>query len=147
MNDLYLWIKAFHIISMTAWMAGLFYLPRIFVYHSEQAPPGSDKSEVFKIMEYKLLYFIMVPSMILTWAFGIVLMLMSGNLANFLEIWLYVKIICVAILTFFNFWCLQIVTSFKEDRNRYSGKFFRLMNEVPTVLLILIVILVVIKPF
>ena len=132
---------------MTAWMAGLFYLPRIFVYHSEQGPLGSDKSEVFKIMEYKLLYYIMVPSMILTWAFGIILMLISGNFTNFLEFWLYVKIICVVILTFFNFWCLKIVTSFKEDRNKYSGKFFRIMNEVPTVLLILIVILVVMKPF
>ena len=147
MNDLYLWIKAFHIISMTAWMAGLFYLPRIFVYHSERAPPGSDKSEVFKIMEYKLLYFIMVPSMIFTWAFGIILMYISGNFSNFIELWLYMKIICVVFLTMFNFWCFKIVTSFKEERNKYSGKFFRLMNEVPTVLLILIVILVVIKPF
>lgn len=141
----YPWIKALHIVSMVSWMAGLFYLPRIFVYHTERgAEPGV--SEVFKVMERKLFRFIMRPAMMATWGFGILLVLTPGIVSHW-DIWFWVKLVCVIGMTGFHEWCGKQVKIFAEDANTRDGRHFRLMNEVPTVLLLVIVGMVVIKPF
>ena len=143
----YLWFKSLHIISMVAWMAGLFYLPRLFVYHAENKVFSEDNNNVFKVMEYKLLYYIMIPAMVSTWIFGILLAILDNDGQILLEAWFIAKLIGVFLLTAFNLWCVKVVNQFQNNNNHNSGRFFRIINEVPTIMLILIVLLVVIKPF
>ncbi|MEM7393622.1 MAG: protoporphyrinogen oxidase HemJ, partial [Verrucomicrobiota bacterium] len=145
--DLYPWIKAVHVIAMVSWMAGLFYLPRLFVHHAEQAPPGSEMSGVFAMMERKLYRLIMNPAMMVTWGFGLVLILSSGGVSYLAEGWFHIKLFCVAILTGFHVWLGRRQKEFAADRNRLSGKTYRIANEVPTVLLIVIVVMVMVRPF
>ena len=140
-----LWIKALHIISVIAWMAGLLYLPRLFVYHAD-AEPGSELSETLKIMERRLLKLIMNPAMAASFFFGIVLLLGLGE-AAWDDAWLYVKLLGVAGLLVAHMAMGRWRRDFAEDRNTKPGKFYRIANEVPTVLMIAIVILVVVKPF
>lgn len=143
----YPWIKALHIIAMVAWMAGLFYLPRVLVYHAERAEPGSATSETFKVMEAKLLRVIMTPAMVATYVFGLLLLGTPGVVAWTSEYWIYGKLGLVGLLTWFHFWCAKRRMDFERDGNVRSGRTFRLMNEVPTIALVGIVILVIVKPF
>lgn len=136
-------IKSAHIVAMVAWMAGLFYLPRLFVYHVE-ATPGSPQSETFKVMERRLLKAIMLPAMIATWVFGLVLAWSAGF---FTAPWLHGKLLLVVLLSGLHGFLSKAAKDFAADRNRRSGRFYRIVNEIPTVGLILIVILVVVKPF
>jgi putative membrane protein len=140
----YLWLKAFHIIAVTAWMAGLFYLPRLMVYHRRTAV-GGESSEIFKVMERRLLKAIMVPAMILSWVLGLSLIWVTDAFAS-IGLWLVVKLIAVVALTGFHFWLAQFVRAFGEDERPRDERFFRLINEVPTLLLIVIVIMAVVKP-
>lgn len=140
---LYLWIKAFHIVSVIAWMAAMLYLPRLFVYHCT-AEPGSKQSEIFKLMERRLLRFIATPAMIAAWASGLWLMLEAGLLRAG---WMHWKLALVFMLTVLHGFDAKWVKDFAADRNRRSARFYRIANEAPTVLMILIVILVVVKPF
>jgi putative membrane protein len=140
---MYEWIKAFHIIAVISWMAGMLYLPRLFVYHCDAAP-GSVQSETFKIMERRLLYAIMLPSMIVTWALGLTLAVQGGW---FVSGWLHTKLLFVAVLTGIQVLLILMARDFAADRNTHSQKFFRIINEVPALLMIVIVILVVVKPF
>jgi putative membrane protein len=142
MLDAYSWIKAGHIVAMTAWMAGLFYLPRLFVYHSSVAA-GGEASELFKVMEGRLLRIIMTPAMIATWAFGLLLWHLLAASAP----WLWLKLMLVACLTGFHLWLGAMAGEFAADGRPYSERVFRLVNELPTLLLAAIVVLVVVKPF
>jgi putative membrane protein len=144
--DLYLYVKAFHVIAMVAWMAGMFYLPRLYVYHVDAAP-GSQLSETFKIMEYRLLKFIINPAMIATWALGLALAFGFGIIDWSADIWLHVKLTLVILLTVFHIMLARWRKDFAADRNTRSSRFYRIANEIPTVLLIFIVILVIVKPF
>ena len=141
----YPWIKACHIISAIAWMAGLFYLPRLFVYHAEAAL-GSGTSETFKVMERRLLRGIMTPAMLATYVFGILLALTPG-VVDWHEGWIYGKLAAVLGLTIVHFLLAHWRKEFAADRDRHSARFYRIVNEIPTVLLIIIVLLVVVKPF
>ena len=140
----YLLFKSLHLISVISWMAGLLYLPRIFVYHAEN---NDDRkiSDVFKVMEKKLYLYIMTPAMILSWLFGLIL-IHSIGLQSFGELWLIAKTLLVLSLTFYHFFLFNCLKNFSFDRNEYSPKFFRIINEVPTILLIIIIFLVVFKP-
>lgn len=141
MASLYLWVKALHIIAVISWMAGLFYLPRLFVYHT-MAAPGSVQSETFKVMERKLLKIIMNPAMIVAWMFGIWLIFI-GNSGH----WLHVKLALVVALSGFHGFLSKLRKDFERDENRRPEKFFRMINEVPTLIMIAVVILAVVKPF
>lgn len=141
----YLWFKSIHIIALISWMAGLLYLPRLYVYHVG-AEPGSPLSETFKGMELKLLRFIMNPAMILTYAFGGLLLLVPGVVVKPYG-WLHVKLLLVLILTVFHGCLARWRKDFSRDHNLKSARFFRLANEVPTIIMIFIVFLVVMKPF
>jgi len=147
LTDAYLWLKAMHFISIVAWMAGLFYLPRIFVYHAERAAPGTDLSETFKIMEVKLLRLIMNPSMIATWLFGILMITANGWSWFAASPWFHAKLALVALLTWFHHWCGLRRKDFARDENTRTGRHYRLMNEIPTLALIGIVLLAILKPF
>jgi putative membrane protein len=138
-----LWIKAFHIISVIAWMAALLYLPRLLVYHADAAR-GSDKSETFKVMERRLLRGIANPAMIATWGFGLWLAWLIGA---FEAHWLHAKYLLVVLLSAYHGMLVRFVRAFAEDRNVRSARFFRIINEIPALVLVAIVILVVIKPF
>ena len=140
----YLLFKALHLIAVISWMAGLLYLHRIFVYHAETIN-NEDKSNTFKIMERRLFVFIMNPSMILSWIFGI-LLLHSIGINSLQEFWLIIKIILVISLTFYHFFLFNCLKNFNLDQNKHSSRFFRIINEVPTVLLIAIIFIVVFKP-
>jgi putative membrane protein len=140
---LYLWFKAFHIIAVIAWMAGMLYLPRLFVYHCEAAP-GSVQSETFKVMERRLLRAIINPAMIATWALGLWL---AWDAGFFSDGWLHAKLALVVILSGVHGFLVRCVRDFANDRNVRPQRFYRIINEVPTLLMILIVILVVVKPF
>jgi putative membrane protein len=140
---MYLWIKAFHIIAVIAWMAGMLYLPRLFVYHS-MAKPGSEQAETFKTMEHRLLRYIMAPAMIVTWLLGIVLVLQGQFLGS---TWFHIKIGLVLVITILHGLFSHWAHEFALDRNPRSPKFYRIANEIPTVLLIVIVILATVKPF
>ena len=140
---MYLWLKAFHIIAVISWMAGLLYLPRLFVYHAA-AKPGSDASETFKVMERRLLNFIMNPAMALTWIFGIVLVLQGQWIG---ATWFHIKFALVIALSAAHVLLSHWVVEFSFDRNRHTQKFYRIVNEIPTVLMIAIVLLAVLKPF
>lgn len=140
---MYLWLKAFHIIAVIAWMAGMLYLPRLFVYHAA-AKPGSEQSETFKIMERRLLRYIMTPAMVATWLLGIMLMLQGQFLA---ATWFHIKLALVLAMTVLHGLFSRWTHEFARDRNRRSPKFYRIANEIPTILLIAIVILATVKPF
>ena len=138
------YIKAFHIIAVIAWMAGVLYLPRLFVYHAE-SEPGSAQSETFKVMERRLLRFITTPAMIAAWIFGLIL---AFSVVNWSAAgWFHVKLALVLILSGFTGLLGKWTREFAEDRNTRSQRFYRIANEVPTVLMIAIVILAVVKPF
>ncbi|GFZ99976.1 protoporphyrinogen oxidase HemJ [Elstera cyanobacteriorum] len=141
----YPWTKALHIISVIAWMAGMFYLPRLYVYHCGAAV-GSVQSETFKVMEYKLLRFIINPAMIATFIFG-GLLLATPGIVDWSQGWLHAKLTFVLLMGAFHGALSRWRRAFAEDRNTHSAKFYRQMNEVPTVLMILIVIMVVVRPF
>jgi protoporphyrinogen IX oxidase len=145
---LYLWVKAFHIIAVIAWMAGMLYLPRLFVYHCV-AEKGSVQSETFKTMEHRLLRAIINPAMIATWLLGgwLAWSVADSHYPLFLPWWLCAKIVLVLALSAAHGFFARWVKDFAADRNRHSQRFYRVINEVPTVLLILIVLLVVLKPF
>ena len=140
---LILWLKAFHLVAVISWLAGLLYLPRLLVYHVD-APTGSDFSERLKIMERRLLKVIMTPAMIATWILGLWLSFLLGV---WFEPWFLFKFGFVVLLTFFHFFVSSCVRDFGSDSNVRSSRFYRVSNEVPTVLMILIIILVIVRPF
>ena len=142
--NLYLLFKSLHLISVISWMAGLLYLPRIFVYHSENNNEIKT-SEIFKIMEKKLYFYIMTPAMVLSWIFGLLLIHTTG-FQQLAQTWLILKIVFVVILTAYHFYLGNILNQFKLDQNERSHKFYRYINEIPTILLILIVFVVIFKP-
>ena len=141
----YPWIKSLHIVSMVAWMAGLLYLPRLFVYHA-MAPVGSDRSETFKIMERRLQRGIMTPAMIATWVFGLMLAGTPG-LVDWRMGWIWAKLALVVALSAFHMVLARWRDEFNTNSNIRSARFFRIVNELPTLALIAIVLLVVVKPF
>lgn len=140
---MYLWLKAFHIVAVIAWMAGMLYLPRLFVYHCA-ALPGSQQSETFKVMERRLLKLIINPAMIATWVLGLWLAWEGGW---FRSGWLHGKLALVVAMSIVHGFFVRWVKDFAADRNTHSQKFYRFANEIPTILMILAVILVVVKPF
>ena len=140
----YLLFKSIHLIAVISWVAGLLYLPRIFVYHAENVE-NINSSNIFKIMEKKLFYYIMTPAMILTWLFGLLLVHTLGfSILN--ELWIQLKFIFVILLTIYHFYLGNCVRNFTIDQNTNSSKFYRIINELPTILLIFIVFIVVFKP-
>ena len=141
--NLYLLFKSLHLIAVISWMAGLLYLPRIFVYHSE-ANHDAQKN-VFKTMERKLYNYIMMPAMLLSWLFGI-LLIHSIGFSVFSELWMQIKIILVSILTYYHFLLGKYLNEFARNNNSKSSKFFRIINEIPTIILIVVVFVVVFKP-
>ena len=149
MNDwlaaAYPWIKAFHIVSMVAWMAGLLYLPRLFVYHAD-APAGSDMAETFKLMERRLLRGIMLPAVILVVVFGVLLAATPG-IVDWHRGWIWAKLALVLALAVFHMMLASWYRRFAADRPPHTARFFRMVNELPTLALIAIVVLVVVKPF
>ena len=144
--SLYPWTKALHVISVIAWMAGMFYLPRLYVYHTE-APRGSAESERFKVMELRLLRAIINPAMIATWLFGIVLVLTPGIVDLRHDGWFHVKFLAVLLLSGFHGAASKWRKDFLEDRNTKSARFYRIANEVPTVLMVIAVVMVIVRPF
>ena len=139
----YLLFKSLHIIAVISWMAGLLYLPRIFVYHSENN--NEIISKVFKTMERKLFFYIMTPAMVLSWLFGLILIHEAG-FQQLASLWLQLKLILVLFLTVYHFYLGSLLNKFKLDQNKRTSKFYRYINEIPTLLLILIVFIVVFKP-
>jgi protoporphyrinogen IX oxidase len=142
-SDFYPWLKAFHMIAVIAWMAGMLYLPRLFVYHCE-AEPGSAQSETFKIMERRLLRAIANPAMVVSWALGLWMVYAGGWLSAH---WLWFKLLLVVALSAIHGMLARWTGDFAADRNRHTQRFYRIVNEMPAVLMIGIVLLVVIKPF
>ena len=140
----YLLFKSLHLIAVVSWMAGLLYLPRIFVYHVENKEK-KEATDIFEIMEKKLFYYIMRPAMILTWIFGLVLIYLNG-IEIFSQLWMQIKIVLVILLSVYNDYLEKCLLSLKNNSNTRSSKFFRIINEVPTIMLILIVFLVIFKP-
>ena len=143
----YLLFKSIHLIAVISWMAGLLYLPRIFVYHSEgiSNKKSEDLISTFKIMERRLFIYIMNPAMILSWIFGVLLIHTIGidNVGSF---WFQLKLIFVIILTIYHFFLFQCLRKFAENNNSFSAKFYRIINEIPTILLISIIFIVIFKP-
>ncbi len=139
----YLWMKSLHILAVITWMAAFLYLPRLFVYHC-QAEPGSKQSETFKVMERRLLRGIMNPSMIVAWAAGLTLMV---NIEAWTEGWFHVKLTLLVILTALHMMAARWRKAFAEDANTHSERFYRIMNEVPAVLMVGIVVMAVVRPF
>jgi protoporphyrinogen IX oxidase len=140
----YLLFKSLHLISVFSWMAGLLYLPRIFVYHAETIN-NEGKKETFKLMEKRLFFYIMNPAMILSWLFGLFL-IHSIGFESFTQIWFQLKLSMVLLLTGYHFFLLYCLNKFSQDNSKYSPKFYRIINEVPTLLLIGIIFIVVFKP-
>ena len=140
----YLLFKSLHLIAIISWMAGLLYLPRIFVYHAENIN-DQNSTNIFKTMEKKLYFYIMMPAMILSWIFGLLLIHNLG-FSVFNELWMQIKIILVIFLTSYHFYLGRCLIDFKNDQNTKTSRFYRIINEVPTILLILIVFIVVFKP-
>ncbi len=141
--NLYLLFKSIHLIAVISWMAGLLYLPRIFVYHTE-ADHDSQK-KVFKIMERKLYNYIMMPAMLISWLFGI-LLIHSLGFSIFSELWMQIKTFAVIILTYYHFSLGKYLSDFAVDNNKKTSKYFRIYNEIPTIILIVVIFLVVFKP-
>jgi putative membrane protein len=140
----YPWIKAIHIMAVITWMAGLFYLPRLFVYHAEQSEPGDSRDQVFTVMEYKLYRFIMNPSIIVVWLFGLALVMTPG-IVDWSFVWPWAKAVSVLGMTWFHMWLGKHRKAFAAGSNTLSGRNYRMMNEVPTILMFVIVISVVVK--
>lgn len=145
MADWYLWLKALHIIAVISWMAGMLYLPRLFVYHCG-AERGSDQSETFKIMERRLFRAIMTPAMVATWVLGLLLVYVLSP-AIWSDGWFHVKLASVLVMTGVHEFLGRNVRTFAADQNERSARFFRILNEVPTLLMVIIVLMVVLKPF
>ena len=141
--NLYLLFKSLHLIAVISWMAGLLYLPRIFVYHSEAL--HQSQKDIFKTMERKLYNYIMMPAMLLSWLFG-VLLIHSLGFTIFAELWMQIKTVAVLILTYYHFLLGKYLNDFAIDSSKNTSKFFRIMNEVPTIILIVVVFVVVFKP-
>ena len=141
--NLYLLFKSLHLIAVISWMAGLLYLPRIFVYHSESNSDSQKK--VFKVMERKLYKYIMMPAMFVSWFFGILLIHNLG-FSVFLELWMQAKILLVIILTYYHFTLGKFLSDFASNNNKKTSKFFRIYNEIPTIILIVVIFLVIFKP-
>ena len=141
--NLYLLLKSLHLIAVISWMAGLLYLPRIFVYHSE-ANHDSQKN-IFKVMERKLYNYIMMPAMLLSWLFGI-LLLHNLGFSVFSELWMQIKIISVIILTYYQFTLGRYLNDFANDNNQKTSRFFRIYNEIPTIILVVVIFAVIFKP-
>ncbi len=139
----FLLFKSLHLIAVISWMAGLLYLPRIFVYHSEN--DNEIITNVFKTMEKKLFYYIMTPAMVLSWFFGLILIHEIG-FNQLVNLWLQLKLLLVTLLTIYHFYLGSLLTKFKSDLNEKTSKFYRYINEIPTLLLILIVFIVIFKP-
>ena len=139
----YLLFKSLHLIAVISWMAGLLYLPRIFVYHSEAS--HTSQKDIFKIMERKLYNYIMMPAMLLSWLFGLLLIHNLG-FGVFTELWMQIKTIAVLILTYYHFLLGKYLGDFARDNNHKSSKFFRIINEIPTIILIVVVFAVIFKP-
>jgi putative membrane protein len=146
LNTVYPWTKALHVISVISWMAGLFYLPRLFVYHAERVGQSGEIHELFQTMEFKLLRVIMNPAMIATWVFGLLLVFTPG-VVDWSQVWPWTKAAAVLGMTWFHHWCGWRRKDFANGKIELSGRHFRLMNEVPTVLMIVIVISVIARPF
>lgn len=144
-GDAYLWIKGLHVISVIAWMAGLLYLPRLYVYHVD-AEPGSDKSETFKIMERRLMRGILNPSMMASVIFGLI-MVYDSSPSIWQAGWFHAKLTAVVVMLVMHVFCGKWRRAFAEDRNTHSGRFYRIMNEVPAVLMVVIVLMVIVQPF
>ena len=140
----YLLFKSLHLIAVVSWMAGLLYLPRIFVYHVENKEK-KEATDIFEIMEKKLFYYIMRPAMIFTWIFGLILIYLNG-VEIFSQLWIQIKIVLVILLSAYNDYLGKCLVSLKNNFNTRSSKFFRIINEVPTIILIFIVFLVIFKP-
>lgn len=143
--SLYPWIKALHVMSVIAWMAGMFYLPRLYVYHAEQAAVGSELDRTFQVMEMKLLKVIMNPAMITTWIFGLILI--SMGMFDWSEAWSWIKLAAVLGMTGMHGWLAARRKDFAAGTNTRSGRTYRMMNEVPTLLMVVIVIMVIVRPF
>ncbi|TFL17552.1 protoporphyrinogen oxidase HemJ [Jannaschia formosa] len=141
--DPYLWVKALHVISVIAWMAGLFYLPRLFVYHVERREEVPAMLPVLEIMERRLLRGIMTPALVATWVFGLAMIWMGG--VDWSTAWPWVKAAAVLVMTWFHFWCAGQRKALAEGRSAVTGRGYRMMNEVPTLLLIVIVVSVIVK--
>ena len=140
----YLLFKSIHLIAVISWMAGLLYLPRIFVYHTENS--SEEKvSKIFKVMERKLYFYIMTPAMTLSWLFGL-LLIHSIGFQQLGQTWMLLKLLFVVILTLYHIYLGKLLSQFKADNNRHSHKFYRYINEIPTILLILIIFVVIFKP-
>ncbi|WOJ91138.1 protoporphyrinogen oxidase HemJ [Methylocapsa polymorpha] len=143
MSDAYLWTKVLHIAAIISWMAGMLYLPRLFVYHAE-APLGSEQARTFVVMERRLMRFIMLPALIVTWITGLAL---AGHAGLFHAGWLHGKLLLVILLTALHGYFSRIRKDFASETNRHDARFYRILNEIPTVLMLGVIILVVIKPF
>ena len=141
--NLYLLFKSLHLIAVISWMAGLLYLPRIFVYHSEADHESQKK--IFKIMEKKLYNYIMMPAMLLSWLFGI-LLIHSLGFQILMELWMQIKTIAIIILTYYHFTLGKYLNDFAIENNQKTSKFFRIYNEIPTILLIVVIFVVIFKP-
>ena len=142
----YPWTKSLHVISVIAWMAGLFYLPRLFVYHAEKVGTGTETDALFQTMEYRLLRAIMNPAMIATWVFGLGLVFTPG-VVYWGDVWPWIKAAAVLVMTWFHHWLAWRRKAFAKGENTRSGRSYRIWNEVPTVLLIVIVVSVIARPF
>lgn len=142
--SLYPWTKSLHIMSVIAWMAGLFYLPRLFVYHAEKSQPGDSRDQVFQEMERKLLRVIMNPAMIATWVFGLLLVATPG-IVDWGSLWPYAKAAGVIVMTWLHHWLGLRRKEFLDGKNQRSGRSYRMMNEVPTIAMVVIVLAVVVK--
>ena len=140
----YLLFKSLHLIAVVSWMAGLLYLPRIFVYHVENKDKR-EATDIFEVMEKRLFFYIMRPAMILTWIFGLILIYLNG-IEIFSQLWMQLKIVLVILLSVYNDYLGKCLLSLKNNSNTKSAKFFRIINEIPTVMLILIVFMVIFKP-
>ncbi len=141
----YPWIKALHIAAVISWMAGMFYLPRLFVYHAERAKAGGELDQTLKVMEEKLLRVIMNPAMIVTWVAGLLLIGMGAF--DFGSAWSWIKLACVIAMTGMHGWLSKVRKEFDAGQNTRTGRAYRLANEVPTVLMLVIVVMVIVRPF
>lgn len=142
----YPWVKAIHIMAVISWMAGLFYLPRLFVYHAEKVQAGSETDDLFQVMEVKLLRVIMNNAMIAAWVAGL-LMILTPGIIDWGAVWPYTKAIAVIAMTWFHMWLAGRRKDFERGENVLTGRRYRLMNEVPTILMLVIVVSVVVRPF
>ena len=146
MSDLYLWIKTFHILAVISWMAGLLYLPRLFVYHVERGQEHEHSREMLEVMEYRLLRYIMNPAMMVSWLAGLALLATPG-VVSFSDVWIWVKLVSVLAMTGFHMWLSARRKALLAGNDTMSGRGYRFANEVPTLLMIVIVGMVILRPF